>query len=125
MKRLKEWKFDRLCCFMFSPEEGTPAYDMPNQVDDSVKQLRYEAVYTLQKQISLEANQNRLNSTVEVTIESISDDGIFYKGRSFGEAPEVDPEIYVVATEEELTIGNKYNVKIVDSSDYELTGVTI
>lgn len=125
MKRLKEWKFDRLGCFMFSPEEGTPAYDMPNQVDDSVKQLRYEAVYTLQKQISLEANQNRLNSTVEVTIESISDDGIFYKGRSFGEAPEVDPEIYVVATEEELTIGNKYNVKIVDSSDYELTGVTI
>lgn len=125
MKRLKEWKFDRLGCFMFSPEEGTPAYDMPNQVDDSVKQLRYEAVYTLQKQISLEANQNRLNSTVEVTIESISDDGIFYKGRSFGEAPEVDPEIYVVATEEELTIGNKYNVKIVDISDYELTGVTI
>ena len=121
---LKKWRFDRLGCFTFSPEEGTVAYDMPNQVPEEVKQARIEQVYEVQRTISEELNRNRINSVVKVTIDSISDDGIFYKGRSYGEAPEVDPEIYVISQTGELTVGESYDVKIVDSSDYELTGVT-
>lgn len=121
---LKLWKFDRLGCFIFSPEEGTFAYKMPNHVDMKIKEDRYNAVYEIQREISRELNAARVGTCVRVTIDSISDDGIFYKGRSYGEAPEVDPEIYVISQTGELTVGESYDVKIVDSSDYELTGVT-
>lgn len=122
---LKKWKFDRLGCFTFSPEEGTAAFDMPNQIDEQTKIDRMEIVYEVQRSISEELNRKRLNSEVKVTIESISDDGIFYKGRSYGEAPEVDPEIFVASLHGELEIGKTYLVRLVDSSDYEITGVTV
>lgn len=125
-ENLKKWKFDRLGCFIFSPEEGTKAYDMPNQIDEETKQRRYDEIYALQQEISSESNKNRVGEEVIVTIDSVSDDGIFYIGRSYGEAPEVDPAIYVASTsEEELVIGNRYKVKIIDSSEYEMTGVTV
>ena len=123
---LAKWKFDRLGCFIFSPEEGTKAFDMDDQIDDETKQRRYDEIYALQQKISTESNKNRVGEEVDVTIDSVSDDGIFYIGRSYGEAPEVDPAIYVAATNEEgLIIGNRYKVRIIDSSEYEMTGVTI
>ena len=122
---LKKWRFDRLGCFMFSPEEGTPAYDMPDQIDEATKERRFKEIYELQSVISREYNESRLDSEVEVMVDSISEDGIFYQGRSYGEAPDVDPVINIAATKEELVIGKRYMVRIVDCSEYELTGVTI
>ena len=125
ISNLKKWRFDRLGCFTFSPEEGTTAFDMPNQVDENIKEERCRIVYEVQKEISKELNAKRIGSTVKVTIDSISDDGIFYRGRSYGEAPEVDPEIFVASQTGELEIGKTYMVKLVDSSEYEITGVTL
>lgn len=123
---LAKWKFDRLGCFIFSPEEGTKAYDMPDQIDDETKQRRYDEIYELQKHISSEQSQKRLGTVVRVNICSVSDDGIFYVGRSYGEAPEVDPVIYVASQKEELRIGDFVDVKIADcSDDYDMTAVTI
>ncbi len=125
-ENLKKWKFDRLGCFIFSPEEGTPAYDLPDQVDDETKQRRYDEIYELQKEISAEQSEKRIGTVTRVNICSVSDDGIFYIGRSYGESPEVDPVIYVASQEEELKIGGFYDVKIVECSDeYDLTAVTI
>lgn len=125
IENLKKWRFDRLGCFTYSPEEGTAAYSMPDQIDEEVKQKRCEIVYETQRIISAELNKSRINSEVKVTIETISEDGIFYMGRSYGEAPEVDPQIFVASQTGELEIGKTYSVRLVDSSDYELTGVTI
>lgn len=123
---LAKWKFDRLGCFIFSPEEGTKAFDMDIQIDDETKQRRFDEIYALQQEISTQSNKNREGEEVIVTIDSVSEDGIFYIGRSYGEAPEVDPAIFVAATNEEpLVIGNRYKVKIIDSSEYEMTGVTV
>lgn len=122
---LSKWRFDRLGCFIFSPEEGTPAYSMEDQVDKSVKEARNALVYETQKLISDELSEARVGTETVVTIDSISEDGIFYIGRSYGEAPEDDPVIYVAAQDKELNIGERYRVKIVDCSDYDLTGVTI
>lgn len=125
-ENLKKWKFDRLGCFMFSPEEGTVAFDMPDQIDEETKQRRYEEIYELQQQISGEQSQKRLGTVTKVNICSVSDDGIFYIGRSYGESPEVDPVIYVASQKEELKIGDFVDVKIVDCSDnYDMTAVTI
>ena len=125
-ENLRKWKFDRLGCFIFSPEEGTPAYDLPDQIDEETKQRRYDEIYELQKEISAEQSQKRIGTVTRVNICSVSDDGIFYVGRSYGESPEVDPVIYVASSEEELNIGDFVDVKIVDCSDeYDLTAVTI
>ncbi len=125
INNLKKWRFDRLGCFVFSPEEGTTAYDMPDQVPEDIKEARCAKVYEVQREISSELNKARLGQEVMVTIDSVSDDGIFYKGRSYGEAPEVDPEIFVASSDGELELGKSYKCKIVDASDYELTGVTL
>lgn len=125
-ENLRKWKFDRLGCFIFSPEEGTPAFDLPDQVDDETKQRRYDEIYELQKEISAERSKKRLGTITKVNICSVSDDGIFYVGRSYGESPEVDPVIYIASQEEELKIGDFVDAKIVDCSDeYDMTAVTI
>lgn len=125
-ENLKKWKFDRLGCFIFSPEEGTPAFDLPDQIDEETKQKRYDEIYELQKEISEEQSKKRLGTVTKVNICSVSDDGIFYVGRSYGESPEVDPVIFVASQEEELNVGDFVDVKIVDCSDeYDLTAVTI
>ena len=126
LDNLKRWKFDRLGCFAYSPEENTPAFDMPDQIDEDVKKERVKRVYDAQYPIALESSKKRIGSVVTVTIDSVSDDGIFYIGRSYGEAPDDDPVIYVAASESELEIGGRYNVKILECSDnFDLTGVTI
>ena len=126
VSNLKKWKFDRLGCFIFSPEEGTKAYDMPDQISEDIKKERYDIIYKTQQKISLQSNTSRIGSEVMVTIDSIAEDGIFYVGRSYGEAPEIDPIIYVANTfEEELKVGNRYKVKILEASEYDMTGVTI
>lgn len=125
-ENLRKWKFDRLGCFIFSPEEGTPAFDLPDQVDEETKQRRYDEVYELQREISYEQSQKRLETVTKVLICSVADDGIFYTGRSYGESPEVDPVIYVASQDEELAIGDIVEVKIVDcSDDYDMTAVTV
>ena len=123
---LKRWKFDRLGCFIFSPEEGTVAYDMDGQVPDDIKQARYDRVYEVQKEIAEESASRRLGTCVKVLIDSIADDGIFYVGRSYAEAPEDDPVIYVAcSSDEDLEAGQIYDVKLVECSDYDITGVTV
>ncbi len=126
LSNLKKWKFDRLGCFAYSPEEDTPAFDMPDQVDEETKKERVKKVYDLQYDISMESSARRVGSEVTVTIDSVADDGIFYVGRTYGEAPDDDPVIYVAASEEELQIGGRYKVKIVESRDsFDMTGVTV
>ncbi len=123
IQNLTRWRFDRLGCFVFSPEEGTPAYTMPDQVSQRTANRRLDRVMRLQQDISLERNEERVGKTVNVTIESISDDGIFYMGRSFGEAPEVDPMIYVIAQDTIPAMYETYPVRLVEASSYDLTGV--
>ena len=126
LSNLKKWKFDRLGCFAYSPEENTPAFDMPGQIDEETKKDRVKRVYETQAPISVKSSESRVGSEVMVTIDSVADDGIFYVGRSYGEAPDDDPVIYVAASESELNIGERYKVRIVESRDsFDMTGESI
>lgn len=122
---LREIRFDRLGCFVFSAEEGTVAAGLKPKVKKSVAQNRMKTIMALQQEICLAANQKRLGQVLDVTLESVSDDGVFYKGRSFAEAPEVDPVIWVAASRADLMLGQTLPVRIVDAGEYELTGVTV
>jgi len=124
IKNIKLWKFNCLGCFIYSPEENTLGFSMKPRVRSDVAQRRYDKVMTLQQDISLNANQELLGKIVNVTIDSVSDDGIFYLGRTYRDAPEIDSTVYVAATREPLSVGDEVLVKIVDCSPYDLTGVT-
>lgn len=122
MDFVRETEFGRMGAFMFSPEEGTMAAQMPDQIDESVKQARYDALMTLQHRISLEQNRARVGTTCRVLVEKRH--GNRYTGRSEFEAPETDGSIFF-SSEEPCEIGSFVDVKITGAKAYDLTGVRV
>lgn len=116
---VKEARFDRLGAFTYSPEEGTPGAEMPDQVDEEVKQRRLDELMTLQQGISLEENTARVGEICEVLCEG-AEEGM-YVGRSIREAPESDGVIRFTAARN-VTPGEYLNVKITGADAYDLFG---
>ena len=116
---VKEARFDRLGAFTYSPEEGTPGAEMPDQVDEEVKQRRLDELMTLQQGISLEENTARVGEICEVLCEG-AEEGMFV-GRSIREAPESDGVIRFTAARE-VAPGEYLNVKITGADAYDLFG---
>ena len=119
---LEDMRFDRLGAFVFSAEEGTAAFSMESQVPNDLAQRRLDELMLFQQSISLQKNEERVGRIFDVSIESTSEDGVFYRGRSYGEAPEVDPTVYVVAPLAPLEMGQVVPVRIIDCSEYDLVG---
>ena len=118
---VKEVKFDRLGVFEYSKEEGTKAAKMPGQVLKSLKQSRRNGIMKIQQKISKEMNENRLGKVYTVIVEGVSDDGIFYYGRTFAEAPDIDGLVYFTA-QDALQLGDWVQVKILNVEEYDLIG---
>jgi ribosomal protein S12 methylthiotransferase len=114
---LNEIAFDRVGIFVYSPEEGTRAALLPNQVPDEVKQERYERAMLEQQEISLTRNEEFIGSTLEVLVEGRGD-GISV-GRSYRDAPEVDGTVIVL---EELPVNEFATVRITEALEYDLVG---
>lgn len=114
-----EKKFNRLGVFMYSREEETDAYDMPNQISENIKQKRYNEIMSLQKNISLNNNKNLLGHELEIIVEGFKNG--FYYGRSYMDAPDVDGVTFI-KTNKKLNIGDFVKVKISKAFDYDLMG---
>ena len=109
-------RFDKVGVFQFSPEEGTPAYDMPAQVAAEVKQERYDRAMTLQQSISSEINAGLIGQRLTVLVEAVAD-GVSV-GRSYRDAPEIDGVVIVPA---ELEEGAFVEVEVTAADEYDLT----
>lgn len=114
-----EARFDRMGAFAFSPEENTPAAEMPDQIPEEVKQERLDRLMKLQAQISLENNQARIG-TVEKVLVTDARDGLFL-GRSQREAPDADGAI-VFTAKEAPAVGSFVQVRITGAETYDLKG---
>ena len=119
MDFVRHARFGRMGAFTFSPEEGTVAELMDGQVDEEIKQARYDELMTLQHGISLELNKARVGTTCRVLVEKKR--GSRYVGRSEFEAPETDGNIYF-GSEEPIEIGSFVNVRITSAKAYDLMG---
>ena len=119
---VKEARFDRLGAFTYSPEEGTAAAEMPNQLEEDEKIARLDQLMMLQQSISMEINEDRIGTECEVLVDGF-EEGRFY-GRSLLEAPESDGCIWLNA-DRELTPGEYVNVRIIDADAYDLVGEVI
>lgn len=109
--------FDWVGAFVFSPEEGTPAAEMPGQVPEEVKQARYAQLMERQQAISLRRNQEQVGRVLEMLVEGVGD-GISV-GRTYRDAPEIDGLILV---EGEAEVGDLLPVRVTAASEYDLWG---
>lgn len=119
-----EMEFDRLGVFTYSPEEGTPAALMEDQVDEEAKERRQGEVMELQQAIAFEKAENMLGQKVRVLIEGKLADENVYIGRTYKDAPSVDGLIFV-DSQRELMSGDMIFAYITGAREYDLIGEII
>lgn len=118
---LKEAGIQRAGVFPFSPEEGTVAAALPNQVDGDIAIRRVELLVDLQSRVMDEFNESRLGENEEVLCEGFDPEAGCYVGRSYADSPDVDGHIYFTAAGM-VPAGTFVQVRITGTSDGDLTG---
>lgn len=118
---VKESKFDRLGCFAYSQEEGTPAAKLPDQLDEETKARRAELVMLEQQTINEARNRAQLGKTIKVLVEGFDRESCCYVGRSEADAPDIDSVVLFVS-EKELSPGDFAEVELLDILEYDLMG---
>ena len=113
---VREMRFERVGVFAYSPEQGTKAYEMEDDVPDDVKQQRVDTLMAIQQDIALEINEKRVGKVEKVLVDRLEDD--FYIARSQYDSPEVDDEILIPA-DTELKIGDFVNVRITQADFFD------
>ena len=126
LKMARDLEFDRVGAFQYSYELGTPSAELPNHVDDAIKQARYERLMELQSNISLKKNQALVGRTLDILVEGhgAGEDehgdetgDVISLGRSYRDAPEIDGYVLV---EGELPVGEIVPVRITGTTTYDL-----
>ena len=121
MEFIDTMEFDRLGVFTYSAEEDTPAANMPNQIEEEVKQDRQAELMELQQEISIDKGNDKIGTCVEVMIEGKVADENAYLGRTYGDAPNVDGYIFI-NTDTELMSGDFARVHVTGALEYDLIG---
>ncbi|MBR2006014.1 MAG: 30S ribosomal protein S12 methylthiotransferase RimO, partial [Thermoguttaceae bacterium] len=126
---VEKWKFERAGVFEFSAEPGTPAAAMDGQVPDEIKRRRLDRICAKQERISRRFARSFIGRTVDVMLDSrgVSDGGTTMRnvcvGRTYAEAPDVDPLVYV--TGRDLEVGSVVRCEIVDAQGLDLIAVPV
>lgn len=121
---VREMRFDRLGVFTYSAEEGTAAADMLDQIEESVKEERRDALMMIQQEIAFEKSEEMIGRVVDVLVEGRIPEDDIYIGRTYRDAPDVDGYVFINA-EEEMMSGDIVKVQITDAQDYDLVGDVI
>lgn len=114
-------RFERMGAFAYSAEDGTWSGDnLEDNVPEEVKEARLSKLMRIQQNISAEIQAEKIGKVMKVIIDRM--EGDYYIGRTEYCSPEVDPEVLIAAKDNELTIGNFYNVKITGAEEFDLYG---
>lgn len=118
---VEEQRFDRVGCFMYSPEEGTAGGKMDGQIDEETKQRRHDQLMELQIEISKEKHEAFIGRVIPVLVEGLSDETeLLLQGRMSQQAPEIDGVVLI--NDGTAKPGEIVNVMITESHDYDLVG---
>ena len=121
MEFIAQQEFDRVGCFKYSPEESTPGGKDPNQIDEDVKEARWNAVMSLSQKISRHKHSAMVGKTFSVMVEGLSEETeLLLQGRTSQQAPEIDGVVYI--NDGQAKPGDLVQVEITDSHDYDLVG---
>ena len=119
---VREARFDRMGCFAYSPEEGTPAEKLGDPIPQEEKERRVAELMSIQEEISLEKNQDRVGRTFRVLIDR--HEGDYYIGRTEYDSPEIDDEV-LISSPTPLRIGHFYTVRITQALEHDLVASLI
>ena len=122
---VNEIGFDRLGCFAYSAEEGTPAAEMDNQCEKSVKERRAEVIMNDQLRIISKKNQEKIGKTLDILVEGYDNYIRCCFGRSYADAPEIDAKIFFAPSSPRPSEGDIVKVEIFDTIEYDLLGQQI
>lgn len=117
---VRQARFDRMGCFAYSPEEGTPAYALGDTVPEDVKQRRVDELMAIQEQISLEKNRARIGRTYRCIVDRR--EGELLVARTEYDSPEVDDEVLVRQTRAGIRPGDFVDIRITDALENDLVG---
>jgi ribosomal protein S12 methylthiotransferase len=118
---VRDEAFERLGCFAYSREEGTPAAEMPDQLDEETKRRRADQIMELQMGIAAELARSLEGSRVEVLCEGWADEAKCWVGRSAMDAPDIDTKVYFTG-HKTLRPGDYTTVEITGSDGYDVVG---
>jgi len=121
---VKDIKFDRLGCFAYSAEEGTPAASFENQVETEEKIRRGELIMQAQYDIFMDNNEKSIGKTYKVLTEGYDANSDSYYGRSYKDAPEIDSKV-LFTCEDVIKEGEFVDVKIIGTMEYDLLGKVV
>ena len=121
---VNETEFDRLGVFTYSREEGTPAAEMEDQIDEKTAASRRDEIMELQQAVSFDLNESHVGEELEVLIEGCLPDEHVYVGRTYRDAPGVDG-LFFVNFEGELMTGDIVRARVTEALGYDLSGVMI
>ena len=117
-------QFDRLGVFAYSQEENTPAGQREDQVLPEVREQRRERIMQIQQSISLARLQRWVECVVTVLLEQKLPDGR-WMGRTEGDAPEIDGQVYITGAQTSLHVGDMIKVCILEADSYDLIGEVV
>jgi ribosomal protein S12 methylthiotransferase len=114
-------KFDRLGVFPYSAEEGTPAAEYENQIEEEIKQSRADEIMEAEQNVIFEQNEQLIGKKMNVMIDGFLPDDNVYIGRTYRDAPDIDGCVFVSAGYE-IVSGTIVTVIITDANGYDLIG---
>ena len=117
---LNDYKLDKVGVFKYSREEGTPAAIMKDQVEEGIKDTREEELMLVQKDVSKNINELKINNIYDILVEGYN--GEYYYGRNYEMVPEIDGNVFIQSNKE-LEKGTIVSVRITDCTEYDLVGV--
>ncbi len=120
-----EIKFQRMGCFPYSQEEDTPAAKLPGQIDEDVKQKRAEIIMEQQQLIMEQYAEEMIGKEVEAVVEGFDKYAECYFGRTAGDCPEVDGNIFFTCPGVKPAEGSFVKVRITDSLGIDPVGEMI
>lgn len=119
---IKEMRFEHFGAFTYSREEDTPAYDFDGQIDEQVKQDRYDIIMREQLEINAQQNEEKIGKTVSVLVEDRDEVSQMYFGRSEADAPEIDGKVYFAGKRGSVNVGSIVKIRVTEVCDYDLIG---
>ena len=119
---LKDVQFERMGCFAYSQEEDTPAAELPDQIDEEVKERRAEILMGDQMDLMDAQGQELIGQTLEVLVEGFDRYAECWFGRSYRDAPDIDGKVFFTTGGKRPRLGSFVQVEITDCMDADLTG---
>lgn len=122
-KFIQDYPLDNIGIFKYSREPGSHSYDLPNQIEDDVKEKRYHRLMKIQQKVVKKRNMHYVGQKLSVVVEGYHPEtNLLMVGRFYGQCPDIDGQIIINDGRKVKAFGQLYTVEITEAAGYDLVG---